>query len=103
MGHREDNNNNDDDDDGLALLQRARLLVQAASNLPDFSTLFSKKTANLDPTGTPRGKDHPVEVVAPDDDDDDEDDKDEDQCGSRTKDKGRSRYVCAGIHISVYR
>ncbi|OQR96758.1 hypothetical protein ACHHYP_13645 [Achlya hypogyna] len=31
-----------DDDEGLELLQRARLLVQAATNLPDFSTLFSK-------------------------------------------------------------
>ncbi|KDO30901.1 hypothetical protein SPRG_04804 [Saprolegnia parasitica CBS 223.65] len=32
----------ENDDDGLELLQRARLLVQAATNLPDFSTLFSK-------------------------------------------------------------
>ncbi|ETV72706.1 hypothetical protein, variant 1 [Aphanomyces astaci] len=31
------------DDEGVELLQRARLLVQAASNLPDFSTLFSKR------------------------------------------------------------
>ncbi|KAF0689490.1 Aste57867_19047 [Aphanomyces stellatus] len=39
MGSGDEANN---DDEGLELLQRARLLVQAATNLPDFSTLFSK-------------------------------------------------------------
>ncbi|ETW03839.1 hypothetical protein H310_05195 [Aphanomyces invadans] len=37
---------NNDDDEGLELLQRARLLVQAATNLPDFSTLFKKQPAS---------------------------------------------------------
>ncbi|RHY94214.1 hypothetical protein DYB37_004871 [Aphanomyces astaci] len=39
------------DDEGVELLQRARLLVQAASNLPDFSTLFSKRNTPEEDNG----------------------------------------------------
>ncbi|KAF0732521.1 hypothetical protein Ae201684_010416 [Aphanomyces euteiches] len=48
------------EDDGLELLQRARLLVQAATNLPDFSTLFSKRTdANANASNDTRHRSKP--------------------------------------------